>query len=235
MNQIDTKDLLFQTPVRIVISSASQTGKTEKLILFLKYRTILFDSLFTKIVFFSPSNVELPHELESRLRNICPNIEFEHDLPKGLDFAEYSSFKSNTLFLFDDLGSQIVNSKPMLHFFTAASHHSKISCIWTLQSQFMPGVFTKTIVRQCHYRFIMFDRADKLALRYLTQQLLPEASSSFLAHCFLWLQGHEESAYDRYLLLDLDNRSKLGDHYQVRSRIFPQEDGTLEPLVFSPI
>lgn len=235
MDHVNAKDLRFQTPVRIVISSASQTGKTEKLLLFIKYRERLFNEPFTKIIFFSPSNVELSHELELRLRSACADIEFQADVPKSADFSEYSRFNSNTLFIFDDLSAQIVSSKPMLHFFTAASHHSRISCLFTLQSQYTPGPHSKTIVRQCHYRFILQDRADKLSLRYLTQQLFPDAPSSFLAHCFLWLQTHEKNQYERYLLLDMDNRSLLGDHFQVRSRIFPNEEGIIEPLLFSPI
>ena len=235
MNSITGEDLKFKTPVRIVISSASQSGKTEKILLFLKYRSELFDAPFTRTVFFTPSHVEMTHEFETRVRAIDPSIEFESDLPKGLDFSEYNRFKSNTLFIFDDLASQIVSSKIMAHLFTAASHHSKISVIFTLQSAFMPGSFTKTIVRQCNYRLIMQDRADRLSLRYLTQHLFPDAPSNFLSTIFAWLTAHEKDPYERYLLLDMDNRSKIGDYFQVRTKIFPDKTtGVLEPIVFSP-
>lgn len=234
MNTIKTNELKFKLPVRILVSSASQSGKTEKLLLFIKYRDVLFANSFQRIVWFTPSSVPLTQEFERRLREVCDILEIDQDISPNMDFARYSSYNNDhTLFVFDDLSSQIVNSKQMLHFFMAASHHHRISCLFTLQSQFMVGRFTKQIVRQCGYRFLMRDRADILSLSHLSRQLLPGASG-FLGKCFEWLQIHEPDPYRRYLLLDYDNNSVLGDNYRVRSRIFPNEAGKLEPIVFSP-
>lgn len=236
MASLYTQDeLKFHPPVRILVSSASQTGKTEKLILFLKHREILFSKPFARVVFFTPTSVPLTYSVEMRLKEACSIIEFEQDIAPNMDFTRYNTYHGqHSLFVFDDLSAQIVNSKTMLHFFLAASHHNHISCIFTLQSQFMPGQYTKSIVRQCHFRFIMNDRADRLSLRYLSKQISPEYPTSFLGKCFSWLQIHEPDRYNRYLLLDMDNHSRLGETHHVRSRIFPKPDGELEPIVFSP-
>ena len=170
-------------------------------------------------------------EVLTKLKEYCPEIEIHNGLPNISEL----SLDLNTLpclIIMDDLMQQILNTSNMVEFFTVHIHHYNISCIFTLHNYFVQTRFSKSILRNVHYKVFFYNRVDLVELRNISIQIMPSAPD-FMFSNFKFLKENIEDKYSHYILVDGHPKSNMSQLH-VRSQIFPNADGEIEPIIFSP-
>lgn len=117
----------------------------------------------------------------------------------------------------------------MLELLAVKVHHMNISVIYTLQNFFAPSKFGKSLSRNCHYKVFFYNRLDLTELRHISLQITPN-NSSFMQSCFNFLTEHFPNRHN-YLVVDGHFKS-LTPQFIVKSMIFPNQDGEIEPIIF---
>jgi hypothetical protein len=121
----------------------------------------------------------------------------------------------------------MLNDPFMNRTMTQSSHQKNVSIIFTSQNYYEKSS-TKTIIRQCNYK--VFFNMEKALLSKIGGQIEP-VKPSMLVDCFQMLQKAFPRDKHRYILIDTDNESAM-PQFGVRSKIFPDPDGEIRPLVF---
>jgi septin family protein len=226
--EIDDKELAFLVPARIYICGATGAGKTCFILNLLKYVDKMFDQPFSKIYFSVPGDVE--PEFEQRLRSVAPNIKIVSGLP---DFSEVSAYAGHKLVLVDDQIATIVGSKEIFNAITIASNHQHISLVITTQNFYLQGKYSKTLHRNTSYKVLFRDRGDRQWLNTFSSQMFGN-KTNFLTQAMDFVVQHVHNIYDHYLVVDNSPRSTLPSNMLVKTNIFPNKDGVIEPIFFEP-
>jgi len=135
----------------------------------------------------------------------------------------------SSLVIIDDLQSQFLDSKEMFELLAVKVHHMNISVIYTLQNYFAPSKFGKSLSRNCHYKVFFYNRLDLTELRHISLQITPN-NSVFLQSCFNFLIDQFPSK-NNYLFVDGHFKATT-PQFVVKSQIFPNENGRIEPIIF---
>lgn len=113
--------------------------------------------------------------------------------------------------------------------FLQNSHHNSCSIIFTSQN-FFSNSKSKTIIRQCTYKVFFDNPSDRVLLRTISCQIQPE-NPNFLLEIFRHLEKFEPNNTFNYILIDANPQSVMRK-LNVRSNIFPDQDGVVRPLCF---
>lgn len=124
----------------------------------------------------------------------------------------------------------MLSSKFMDQVFSMDSHHQSCSIIFTGQNYFESQGKSKTSIRQCNYNVLFDSTMDKSMLNTIGCRISP-SQPSILNDCFLKLKKTFPLDKHRYLFIDGDAKSSLID-LPIRSHIFPDESGEIEPICF---
>jgi len=135
----------------------------------------------------------------------------------------------SSLIIIDDLQSQFLDSKDMLELLAVKVHHMNISVIYTMQNYFAPSKFGKSLSRNCHYKVFFYNRLDLTELRHISLQITPN-NSTFLQSCFNFLTEHFPKDHN-FLVVDGHYKASA-PQFVVKSLIFPNESGQIEPIIF---
>ncbi len=207
-------------------------GKSEFIYQLIKYREEMFTSKFCRIIFCQPETLSHRNsEIVKKLKELFPQIELHYGLP---DVSKLN-LDLNTLpclLIMDDLMQQILNSSSMVDFFAVKVHHYNISCIFTLQNYFIQTRFSKSILRNVQYKIFFYNRVDQVELRNISMQIMPNAPDFMLSN-FKFLEENIQNKFANYILVDGHTHSKL-PHLHIRSQIFPNSNGEIIPIIFSP-
>lgn len=114
----------------------------------------------------------------------------------------------------------VYNHPFMEEVFREHSHHFNLSLIFTSQNYFGSSK-NQTIRRNCTYKFIFNDRADKTLMRNISLQICP-SYSSFLSHCFKKLEKLFPNEKHAYVLIDSTPTTEMS-RFTVRSHVLPDE------------
>jgi hypothetical protein len=167
----------------------------------------------------------------NKLKELCPEIELNIGLPNvtklHLDINNLPS-----LLIIDDMMQDVLNSSAMVDLFAVQIHHNNISCIVTLQNYFAQSRFGQTISRNIQYKIFFYNRLELVELRNISTQIMPSAPDFMLAN-FKFLEKNFPKQFSHYILVDGHVRSKMSQLH-IRSQIFPNENGEINPIVFSP-
>jgi hypothetical protein len=120
----------------------------------------------------------------------------------------------------------------MVEFFAVQVHHYNISCVFTLQNYFIQTRFSKSILRNVHYKVFFYNRVDQVELRNISIQIMPTAPDFMLSN-FKFLEENIPDKFSHYIVVDGHTRSQLAQLH-IRSQIFPNSDGEIIPIFFSP-
>jgi len=160
------------------------------------------------------------------MKEYFPALEYCLDLPKP-DLIIGDTLPK--LVIIDDLSSRLLRCPFMEEVFMAHSHHNKCSIIFTTQNYFASSK-NKNVIRQCNYKVIFQSPSDLVLLRHIGCQIKPD-DANFLIKVFERLnQLFPENAFN-YVLIDGEPKSKMKD-LRIRTHIFPNENGKIEPLCF---
>ena len=225
-------DLKLKTPFSMSISGASQSGKSELIVQLIKYKDLIFDSDFTRIIYCQPEGLaHRPNRIFDKLKEDYPLVELVSGLP---DFSKlYLDLDSKpSLLIVDDQMNDFLNSAEMIKLLTVDVHHHNISIIFTLQNYFCSSKYGKTLMRNVNIKVFFYNRLDQTELRTISSQIVPK-NSNFLDSCFKYLLEKFPNDPSQYVLVDGHYRSSA-PHLFVRSRIFPDTDGEIRPIIFFP-
>ncbi len=221
-------------PSRMVISGPTLSGKSTFALKLLKHRKDIYSNSFSRIVYALPENMfHLHQKFIETLREICSFIEIVEGLPDLLQLNLGLDKNSHKLIIFDDMMTQVFESKQILELITTTSHHSNISVITICQTLFFPSKHRVTFMRNCSEKVIFHDKVDQNQLSILSRHLLPN-KPNFLQECFDFIYEITQKKDLKYLLLDANPMSHLPHNCIVRSFIFPQNDGKVRPIFFFP-
>jgi hypothetical protein len=101
-------------------------------------------------------------------------IEFIKGLPT------VSEQLNNCLIIIDDLMTECIDNKEIVHLFTVGSHHRDISVIFLTQNINEKGKYARSISLNSHYFILINNRRDKGQIQYLGRQLFPGDQNFFM-------------------------------------------------------
>jgi len=169
---------------------------------------------------------QIHHATFEKMKEYYPNLEYCLDLPKP---SEILADNLPKLLIMDDLSSKILRTPFMEDLFIQHSHHQSCSIIFTTQNYFESSK-NKTVIRQCNYKVIFQSPSDMVLLRHISCQVKPD-DANFLIKVFEKLEQLFPDDGYRYILIDGEPKSKM-KHLRIRTNIFRNSEGVIEPLCF---
>ena len=203
----------IRTPFRMILAGSSGSGKTIWVYQFLRYHKLLLDKAPAKIIFYYSAWQPVYDTLnESALvSEFIKGVPSEEDISSLLEYAE----TGGSLVIIDDQALNL--NKDMAKIFTVTSRHSNVSIMLLAQNIFTKQPFFRDISLQATYIVLFKNPRDKTAIRYLSQQVMPNNSQFLIAAC-----EHAHAKPYSYFLIDLDQKTK--DAIRFRTNIFPHEN-----------
>lgn len=228
---IMTEDgLKMKTPFAMMISGPSQSGKSEFMLQLVKFREDVFTSKFTRIIYcqansFSPKNKIFFQKLQTQF----PQAEMIQGLP-DISALHLNLNSLPTLILIDDLMKEVIQSNQMVDLVTNDVHNFNISVIFVFQNYFARGRHGNTLIRNCQYKVLFYNRIELMELRNISTQTV--AAPKFLEFNFNYLLKNYPNARSYYILIDGHHRSQMAAFW-CRSHIFPTvPGGEIKPTIF---
>lgn len=217
----------FTTPFRMLVCGSSNCGKSTWILKVIENREKMFDTKFVKILFCVPSiSSSLHQQMYHKMKDLFRNTTLIYDLPKATDISNDTLPK---LIILDDLFDEIVNSPYMDTLFTKISHHLNASILLTCQDYFSRSR-SKTIMRNIDIKILFYPKLDLQYLRYISLQIKP-TDSNFLYSIFQTLNDMYPSDNYKYICIN-GTQSQYSEICKVTTRLFPNDEGIIEPLIF---
>ena len=209
-------DASIRTPCNIMITGASQSGKTTLLSQMLTHRTEMFTRPFDRIVWcygqWQPAYDKIAAQI--------PEITWVEGLPRDL-YESFSPSKSNLLIADDLMGT---DDALISRIFTRGSHHLDLTIVYLLQNLFAQGKECRNISLNAHYIILFKNPRENSQVGHLARQMYPR-NSRFMQSAYndATKQAHS------YLLVDC--RQETPDHFRLRTSILPTD----QQYVYLPV
>ena len=210
----ETEALLpFSSPTTILISGATQSGKT----CFTKRLLSCADAMFT----IPPSKVIYAYSeyqpIFDEMLNTVPNFILHQGLPNREEVEHYSEGSDHTILILDDMMLKIGKSEDCVHLFTVTSHHRNITVLFLSQNLYPPGKYSRTISLNCHNVILFKNFRDTRQVISFGSQILPGKPRFFNSI-------YEAATKINYGYLHICLEPNQKREYQFRTNIFPGED-----------
>ena len=203
-------DVRFQTPYRMQIIGPSSSGKSYFLSRFLHHSEDLMDEPPQYILYFYGEY----QSLFTRMSKDISNITFIEGVPDNLDSLIDSTRPG--MVIFDDLVSELSNSKFLANLFTKGSHHKQLNVVLISQNLFQQGREMRTIGLNTEYYIIFKNPRDRSQITHLAKQTHP-GNVKFLWHSYV------DATSDPYTYLVIDLKMSTPEQIRIRSNVFPGE------------
>jgi len=215
-----TWDIRLKTPFNLIVSGASQSGKTS----WVKNLLTIQDQIFTKkpsrIFLFYRSMQDIYLEME-RDNLIHELINVQTTMP-SLDeiYNMVAPYKDNggSLLFFDD--SMVSVDQNFEQLFCNISHHENTSIIFLTQNLFFKDKSFRTMSLNSQYMVLLKNNRDITQVSILGKQVSPN-NSAYIT------QSYQEATKLPYSYLMLDFCSDTEPILRVRSNIFPHQFPTV--------
>ena len=217
--------LKLQSNFKLILMGASGQGKTEWILSLLQHRSKAIIDDFKEVIYCIPNNCgHLPSVKRTieKIKETCDNITvtiYEGLLTNLEGVYRPNDETDHCLIVYDDMFTDIINSRAFSHFATFGSRHHNTSLIVTSQNIYETGRYALTVRRQFSYYCIFYPAAEKSILITLGKNLFP-TNPSCLINCFNKLIPHTSNPYEQYILVDVDSKSKLPYGMRLRSNFF---------------
>ena len=211
----------FESPTTMIISGASQSGKS----------TLVRDLLVNRFACFTrkPKDVlycfNVWQPLFDEMQKEIDDIHFHEGLPNEDDIMKFSQDKEHSICVLDDLADQAKDSYFVQKLFCVLSHHRNITVILITHNLFEKGKTSRTINLNSHYIILFQNMRDEMQVRALARQIHPENSKYFI-------QAYKLAVEDKrygYLIIDLSVGALK--KYHLRSGFLPGQD----IVVYAPL
>lgn len=165
---INNNQLMFKHPFNMTVAGPSQSGKT-------RWVTDVLINI-ENMIYPQPERILYCYstwqQLFDELKTKVTSIEFFKGLT-DLDNLE------NSLVIIDDLMTDCVDNKDIVHLFTVGSHHRNNSVIFLTQNVFEQGKYARSISLNSHYMVVFNNLRDKCQINCLARQLYPGDTKYF--------------------------------------------------------
>lgn len=209
-----TMSIPFQDNSNIIISGCSGSGKTHFLSRLIQFRKNLFITEPTLIIFIYKHWQDIYSDLEKASENIV----FMESLPSEEELRTMIEGNPHSLFVCDDMLTEIGNNPFISEVFTRLSHHLRVSTILLLQNLSLPSKFHSTISRNAHVSVLMKSPREAYTIRSLGMQL---------GDYHNLLQAYRDATRSPYSYLVCDTHPNANQLYRYRTQIFPDEEGVI--------
>ena len=210
------------------MSGSSGSGKTTRLMEFIRFKDVLCNAKFYKIYYFYSTWQKMYDEMKTQnlFDNFIEGIPDEETLMMMIDssshLSESLSFPDHKLLIFDDLLCDIVSRKDnlMQKLFTVYSTHKKLSVIMLSQMLFKPGDYRFNVLSEnVHYLFLFKSPRNSSKIIHLAKQISPY-DNKFI------VQSYKNATGDEFTYLLFDFHQSTPEKIRLRSKIFPSQ-GTM--------
>ena len=225
--------LKLKMPFSLMVSGPSQSGKSQWICKLIEQRAQIFETEFDQIIYCQPELLaHRPNEIFNRILKSFPTAMLLSGLPNIAKLHLNIGRGRPVLLIIDDQMNAFLSSEAMLHLLTVGVHHHDVNVIFTVQNYFSASKFGKTMTRNSIYKTFFFNRTDLTELRHISTQIVAK-SPNFLKSCFDFLMKKFPQDQSHYVFVDGHYRSNVPNFF-VRSKIFPDEDGVIRPIIFFP-
>lgn len=207
LKTFEIRDSVLHAPVSIQVSGQSSSGKTVWTKRLLGCRDEMFDVPPKHVKYFYGVWQDAFEEMTDY------NVEFIHGLPANIE--DHSGGKEHTLWVIDDLMSDVMKNKEMEELFTRGSHHYNISVIFIVQNLFAQGKSSRSISLNTHVNVLFNNPRDVQQITRFGSQI---GMSKLLRAAY---KDATSTAYG-YIVVDLSPSNHTD--FKVFTNIFPDED-----------
>jgi hypothetical protein len=219
----------FDLPKNMMIVGSTQSGKTQFVNrLLLNHRNAFKQSVALIIYCYGAWQPALD-ELESGLGDL---VDFRPDIPSSEELVSIRRDKVGpeggeiVLVLDDKMNSLKENAQgtSVLETVCVTAHHSRISCILTLQNLFHNKI-VRAISLNCHYLCLFRNNRSVAQVRTLGTQIFPGQLTYFM-------DSYERATSPSYGYLFIDLTPNGDRKLRLRTKIFNDDD---HMIVYSPV
>ena len=182
MSKNEIYDVTFKCPFNCIMSGSSGSGKTTRLLEFLKLKDVLCNAKFYKTYYFYSTWQSLYDEMKNQklVDHFIEGIPDQESLMSMIDSSSHTSgslsYPDHQLLIFDDLLCDIISRKDdlMQKLFTVYSNHKKLSVIMLSQMLFKPGDYKFNVLSEnVHYLFLFKSPRNASKIIHLAKQVSP--------------------------------------------------------------
>ena len=203
-------DVRFKVPFKMQVVGPSLSGKSQFVSRFLHHSEDLMDKPPQYILYFYGEYQPLFTQMSKDISNIT----FIEGVPDNLDSLVDPSRPG--MVIFDDLVSELSNSRFLANLFTKGSHHKQLNVILISQNLFQQGREMRTIGLNTEYYIIFKNPRDRSQITHLAKQTHP-GNVKFLQQSYIDATSEPHS----YVVIDLKMSSP--EQIRIRSNVFPGE------------
>lgn len=210
--EVKRYDPRWTTPLNILVSGPSKSGKTWYIAKLIKHLPWLLDRPMNKIIICYAVWQPMYDELTDQYAN----IEFYEGLPSS-PFDLFSTEHRPGLMIFDDLMGELTdkeNKKKIEQWFSRGSHHHDVSLCALIQNLFPKDM--RTVSLNAHIIIYFPNPRDQLQLSTLARQAFPNHGER-IKRAYLAIKDTP------YHPLILDFQQKTPDEFRVRTGLLPEE------------
>ena len=222
MSKNETYDVTFKCPFNCIMSGSSGSGKTTRLLEFLKLKDVLCNAKFYKTYYFYSTWQSLYDEMKNQklVDHFIEGIPDQESLMSMIDSSSNTSgslsYPDHQLLIFDDLLCDIIARKDdlMQKLFTVYSNHKKLSVIVLSQMLFKPGDYKFNVLSEnVHYLFLFKSPRNASKIIHLAKQVSPY-DNKFI------VQSYKNATLDEFSYLLFDFHQSTSEKIRLRSKIF---------------
>ena len=228
MSKNEIYDVTFKCPFNCIMSGSSGSGKTTRLLEFLKLKDVLCNAKFYKTYYFYSTWQSLYDEMKNQklVDHFIEGIPDQESLMSMIDSSSNTSgslsYPDHQLLIFDDLLCDIIARKDdlMQKLFTVYSNHKKLSVIMLSQMLFKSGDYKFNVLSEnVHYLFLFKSPRNASKIIHLAKQVSPY-DNKFI------VQSYKNATLDEFSYLLFDFHQNTPEKIRLRSKIFPSQ-GTM--------
>lgn len=202
----------FSTPLSIIVSGASQSGKTVWIAKLLKNKNKMFTDNIVEIMFVYSVWQDIYDVLEREI----PSIKFVNRIPSREEIEEFTPDQSHRLLILDDQMSNISGCKHFVEIFTVFCHHRRLSTVLVLQNIFTRAPCLRDITLNVQAICLFKNMRCSQQVRCLANQMFPGRSKYFL-------DAYEKACTKPFSCLIIDLNPCGDPRLQLRSCVLPGE------------
>jgi hypothetical protein len=205
-------DVKFQCPFTLILSGSSQSGKTNWVFNFLRFKNDLISKKPPKTFLFYKKyqeiyNAMLKQKLVDEIFEIDEKMIEENEFVKIV--SKYKN-KGGALCIFDDCMEYVDENSSKI--FTKIAHHENCNVIFITQSLFVDNKHFRMMSKNSNYITIMKNPRDISHIKHLASQMGMDTK--------LLLSAYKEATKTSYSYLLIDFYPTTPEHIRLRSNIF---------------
>lgn len=207
--------IAFKTPLSLIISGSSFSGKTTFVTNLIKNKQQMFIPDFVEIIFVYNVWQALYDELEQTITN----IKFLNRIPSKSEIDELTSDKQPRLLILDDKMTELSSCPHITELITVYTHHKNLSTILLIQNIFYQGAKCLRDITLNVQGIILFrNKRSALQISNLAKDMFPGSKRLY------FLDAYEKATSKPYGYLFIDLSPGSNSLYQLRTNILPEQN-----------